>query len=324
MPLFEVGPDQLVPFRRVQAGPDLYEREIEELLWRNLDAFVGRPLFPVARQAQLGGGLIADVVAMDRIGRVHVIEVKRDVDRRQLAQCLEYAGWARNTNLDEIAGLFHDGADEFFAAWTEFTGTTAPLRIERPPQLVLVARDFDERTHSALAYLTENSLPVTVLRVTLYEDGDHRRFVDVDADHEPEIPFSDVAGEPAVAKAGRARFEIDGRRVQMSDLLDAGLLHAGDALTWDRTRIGQAYSAVVTDAGSIVLADGRTFASPSRAAAEAAEVPAYDGWYAWRTRGGQRLGDLRERLLAGDHVDSTNWSTSDADGQLPDDGERPS
>jgi len=41
MPLFEVGEDELVPFRRVHAGPELYQSHIEGLPWRNLDAFVG-------------------------------------------------------------------------------------------------------------------------------------------------------------------------------------------------------------------------------------------------------------------------------------------
>ena len=91
--MFEARDDELVPFRRVKAGPDLYEQEIEELLWHNLEAFVGEPLFPVARQAAVGGGLRPDIVALDSEGHVHVIEVKRHVDRSQLAQCLEYAGW---------------------------------------------------------------------------------------------------------------------------------------------------------------------------------------------------------------------------------------
>ena len=54
MPLFEIGDEELIPFRRVIAGPDLYEQEIEALLWSNLDAFVGIPLFPVARQPKIG------------------------------------------------------------------------------------------------------------------------------------------------------------------------------------------------------------------------------------------------------------------------------
>ena len=57
MPLFEIGNDELVPFRRVQAGEKVYEREIEELLWANLEAFVGVPLFPVARQPIVSGNL---------------------------------------------------------------------------------------------------------------------------------------------------------------------------------------------------------------------------------------------------------------------------
>ena len=84
MPLFEIGDEELIPFRRVIAGPELYEQEIEALLWSNLDAFVGIPLFPVARQPKIGVGLRPDIVAIDGDGHVQVIEVKRDVDRGQL------------------------------------------------------------------------------------------------------------------------------------------------------------------------------------------------------------------------------------------------
>ena len=83
MPLFEIGNDELVPFRRVQAGPELYEQEIEGLLWSNLEAFVGVPLFPVARQPTLSDGLRPDIVALDDGGHVHVVEVKRDIAVRR-------------------------------------------------------------------------------------------------------------------------------------------------------------------------------------------------------------------------------------------------
>lgn len=54
---------------------------------------------------------------------------------------------------------------------------------------------------------------------------------------------------------------------------------------------------MVTDNGAIRLPDGRAFASPSRAAMEAGNVPAYDGWYAWTVvRVGKRLNDLRHAL----------------------------
>jgi len=98
MPLFEIGDEELIPFRRVQAGPELYEAEIEELMWANLDQFVGEALFPLARQPVVAGGIRPDIVALDRNGHVYVIEIKRDIDRRQLAQCLEYAGWESSSH----------------------------------------------------------------------------------------------------------------------------------------------------------------------------------------------------------------------------------
>lgn len=126
---------------------------------------------------------------------------------------------------------------------------------------MLVARDFDGRSDAELSYLTENDLPITVLRVVVYEDQDERRFIDVGADHEIDLPVGDGAGRTAPT-----RYEIDGRRIAVSDLLDAGLLDPDTPVTWSRPRIGASYSAAVLGTGQIRLDHGRTFASPSRAA----------------------------------------------------------
>jgi len=53
MPLFELRDGHLRALRRLHPGPDLYEAEIEQLVWDDLEAFLGEPLFPVARQARL-------------------------------------------------------------------------------------------------------------------------------------------------------------------------------------------------------------------------------------------------------------------------------
>ena len=304
MPLFEARDDELVPFRRVKAGLDLYEKEIEELLWHNLEAFVGEPLFPVARQAAVGGGLRPDIVALDSEGHVHVIEVKRHVDRSQLAQCLEYAGWAHDVSLDDLAGMFHDGPEIFFSAWCEFTDTDAPRLVRRPPCLILAAGGFDSRTDAALGYLTESDLAIAVLRVTVYEDQEGRRFVDVDAEHEPEFASTDdplggqTSGSTQVGgRTTPTRYEIDGRRVLIRDLLDAELLEPDAMLIWNRPRSGVIYRATVLPGGAIRLADGREFSAPSRAADEAVGFGSFDGWRQWRVEDGRSLAGLRQQLL---------------------------
>lgn len=92
---------------------------------------------------------------------------------------------------------------------------------------------------------------------------------------------------------------LDGRRVQLLDLIDAGLLAAGDVLEFNRPRAGQTHTAVVTEEGRLRLEDGREFAAPSRAAVEAGEVRSIDGWLVWvHQRTGQPLAQLRHEVLA--------------------------
>lgn len=297
MTLFEIADEALVAFRTVRAGADLYEREIETLLWSNLEEFTGEPLFPVARQPKIGTGGRPDIVALDEAARVVVIEVKRDVDRGQLAQCLEYAGWARTTSLDELATLYHGGtAEDFFTAWQDFTESTTPVVVNPAPRLMLVARDFDARTRSALDFLQGYDLPITVIPVSMYEDAQGRRFVEVGSDYEPP-PVLTSQGAPSRTTPTHVLYR--GRRVTISDLLDHGLLVAGDELVWQRPRLGEVHTARVVENGTIELHDGGQFTSPSQAAQQAAQIPAYDGWHAWKvTRlDGTPIDDLRRQLI---------------------------
>lgn len=283
MALFEISEDGLVSFHPVRFGGDLYEREIEDLLWANLEEFTGEVLFPVGRQVAIPGGGKPDVVALDESARVVVIEIKREVDRRQLAQCLEYAGWAMKANLDQLARLYDGPEEAFFAAWQEFTQSTAPAVINPSPRLILVAHEFDARTRGAIDFLEAGNLPVRVVPVSMYEDDRGRRFVDVESDHE----------------APRASTGDSRPRATLGDLLEAGLLLAGDELVWHRKRKGEAHHARVMENGMLELEDGRRYATPSRAAVEAAGIPAYDGWIAWQVaRTGTSIGELRRELAA--------------------------
>lgn len=298
MPLFEIRAADLLPFRRLAGGADLYEKQIEALFWDNPETFAGEALFRVARQPPIAGGGRPDVLLLDRAGRVVVAEVKRDVDRAQLAQCLEYAGWGRTTNLDEMAKLYHRGHAQFFFEWQEFTRTTTPTSINRKPRLLLIARDFHDRTGSALRFLVENGVPVDLVRVSLYEDKGGRRLLDIENERE-EIP-----SEVAPVKDGTARVTdapIGGGRVTLADLIEAGLVKPGQRLTWVRPKIGATHEATILDNGAIQLHDGGTYSSPSRAALEAAGSGSYDGWEIWRLGGpeGPLLLDVRKRYLEG-------------------------
>ena len=112
---------------------------------------------------------------------------------------------------------------------------------------------------------------------------------------------TDSMGDGSAHGGSGAREEVvlESRGIRLTDLLEAGLTSSGDALVWARPKTGEIYYASVTDNGCVRLEDGRVYSGPSRAAAEVAGIPAYDGWRAWRVGGsdGELLDELRARLL---------------------------
>lgn len=106
-----------------------------------------------------------------------------------------------------------------------------------------------------------------------------------------------TVGDGEEESAGRAVYRFEGRRVLVSDLVDAGLLAAGTDLVFRRKRSGKVYPARVTADGRIELPDGQRFNSPSTAAAAATGRGPFDGWTSWAVDGGPLLDVLRQELL---------------------------
>ncbi|WP_329548256.1 hypothetical protein OG548_33640 [Streptomyces sp. NBC_01356] len=112
----------------------------------------------------------------------------------------------------------------------------------------------------------------------------------------------------------RSSYLLDGRRVTVSDLLNADLIKPGEALKFTRPRIGKTHDAKVTAAGGVEY-DSHEFKSPSSAAAAAAEIRACDGWHAWTVVStGVTLDGLRQNLLdqvAASPLEESNNSVTD-------------
>lgn len=304
MPIFDLSADGLVPIMRQAINSGVYEREIEDLLWNNIEEITGDNLFRLARQPYLPGGGRPDVLALDKTGRVVVIEVKRAVDRSQLAQALEYAGWARRSNLDELAGLYHGGANNFWDDWKEFTESETLVRVNTDSRLVLVARTFDSRTAEALGFLTTHGVPIQLLRVSFYIDEVARRFLNVELESEPEASPVRLPAASEDAEDHLPANQLDFREISLVQV--SRTLTCPVDLVWTRPRKGDQFAAVLGADGRITLSDGRVFVSPSGAAMAAAEVVSYDGWYAWRLPDGRSLNDLRHSIADASTLDSSD------------------
>jgi hypothetical protein len=283
--------------RSVQPGPELYEKEVEQLVWDNLESFYGGDLFPLARQPIINRSSRPDVVALDAEGSVVVFEVKRDIDRGQLAQCLEYAGWARRTNLDELSSLYHGGRAAFFADWQTFTGTATPVVVQTSPILVLVAQEFDKRTSDALGFLDDYNVPVYKVPTAVYEDGEKHRVYLIQSDFDDAIVTASTAAAPAPRQAFVYRYK--GRRLLVTDLIDAGFLRDGEPIEFRRVRDGSLYRATLKGNGHVVASDGAVHESLSSAAASMCGLKAMPGWDVWSApeRQGKRIAEIRAEFL---------------------------
>lgn len=288
----------LVAFTKYSASEGLYESEVEDLLWENLDDLLGTPLFKIARQAHLPHGGKPDIVALDSAGRPVIVEVKRDMDRSQLAQALEYAGWARSSNLQEIAALYSSGLEQFWSDWLEFTGTEQPVSIVAAPRMVLAAASFHDRTQSALDFLRENGLPLMVLTIGMYRDAEGNKFLDVDREG-----MLNSTQRTVVPTEGAGDVQAPARRsfgVSVADLLSAGLLREGEILSWHRPRTNRTHQVTVERDGRLRLPTGQIASSLSGAASAVAGGGSFPGWECWRSESGRLLYDLRGELTAGD------------------------
>ncbi|MBE1500792.1 CBS domain-containing protein [Amycolatopsis lexingtonensis] len=109
---------------------------------------------------------------------------------------------------------------------------------------------------------------------------------------------------------------IGGRRVMVSDLLEAGLIQAGAKLRFSRKRIGATFEATVTDQGRIRLEPtGEEFRSPSRAAMVAAGMRAVDGWRAWVLVDEDRLLDTVRQEFLDRAISAAHRRSEDTDRQ---------
>lgn len=217
-----------------------------------------------------------------------MIEIKRDVEKAPLAQCLEYAGWARTTNLQELAGLYkvgsgHEGAAAFFMDWQEFTATSTPVTIVSPPRLILVAGGFRDRTRAALELLRERGLPVSLITLSIYKDAESQQIINVDRDH---------VGQPGTS--GKTV------KVKVADLLGAGLIQPNEKVEFIRLKKREFHFATVLPSGVLQLESGELAATPTRAATLATNGGSFDGWLVWHVPrlDGATLDEMRQQYLA--------------------------
>lgn len=163
-------------FRRLDtprlADASILERaDLQEYIANSPEEFfaeLGEPLFILAKEVQPSDAVQdrVDLLAVDKQGRVAVIELKRGSHKLQMLQAIAYAGMISKWSSDEIIllpGIRMDDLTDFLEVETD--------EINRTQRLILIAEDFDFEILAGAEWLYEQfQVDVLCAKVALAVD----------------------------------------------------------------------------------------------------------------------------------------------------------
>ncbi|WP_197050601.1 endonuclease NucS domain-containing protein [Methanobacterium sp. SMA-27] len=115
-----------------------------------------------------------DILAVDKKGKIVVIELKRDVaDRFVDLQAIHYASYCSNLNLEQVVDMMAEYKDEskedMESELKEFISNEDFEDFDNQPRIMLVANDFREETLAAVLWLRGNDIDLTCIKLEPYK-----------------------------------------------------------------------------------------------------------------------------------------------------------
>jgi hypothetical protein len=133
-------------------------------------------LLVIARS--VAGKAMADILALDALGRLVIFEIKRDwSDRTTVGQLLEYAARLRTTSFDELQGYArrykHDDTYDLYAAYQGFAEGSKLQKEElgRAHRVFIVAPESDAALRSIVDWLKSSKVPIEFVPFAVYADA---------------------------------------------------------------------------------------------------------------------------------------------------------
>jgi len=230
-------------------GMDLEER-LEDILVSDI-SIASPDWMIVARQVLTPWGKRVDLLALDRDGRLVVLELKRNkTEREVVAQVLDYGSWARHLRSDDIARMFNDyqkamrpegPVPSLNAEFCRVFGVRQmPDELNEEHELVIVGASFDPATERIVNYLAEeHAVAINAVFFRIFRDGE-REYLTRAWLREPDdatAPRGGTAGS-VVSPSGSARTPVSNPKTDWNGEYYVSFGH-GDQRHWeDAVRYG--------------------------------------------------------------------------------------
>lgn len=191
-----------------------------------------------------------DVLALDRAGKLVVIELKRDrADRTTDLQALKYASFCSTLTAEDIQQLyreFHSGRteddltpEEVGNRFANFIDTDEPIttgdsglaefELDDKPRVMLAAGDFGTEITSPVLWLRqEYGLDISCVRITAYErDGEYL------VQGQQIIPVPEAEEYMTKRREKEEKQQSSQRQSTLTVLRDRGVLQEGDEVLFN-------------------------------------------------------------------------------------------
>ena len=163
-------------------GLDL-EARLEDIL--DGDITIANPGWMViGRQVDTGFGSRIDLLAIDAVGNLVLLELKRDQTPREvIAQVLEYGAWLVKLRAEDLLSIFQRYLERFHperaaesldqAFCRRFGAKELPEDLNQAHELVVVASQFDATSERIVEYLAEeHEVAINAIFFRVFKDGD--------------------------------------------------------------------------------------------------------------------------------------------------------
>jgi hypothetical protein len=143
----------------------------------------------IGREVDTGFNSRADLLAIDSVGNLVVIELKRDQTPREVvAQVLEYGAWVRDLRPEQLPDIFRKyveryhperGQESFDQAFCKrFSFKEMPEDLNQTHELVVVASQFDATSERIVNYLADvHEVAINAIFFRVFKDGDREYLV---------------------------------------------------------------------------------------------------------------------------------------------------
>ena len=157
------------------------ENRLENLL--DQDISIASPNWMIiGRQVCTDFGKFIDLLALDRDGKLIVIELKREKTPREVvAQLLDYGSWVKELEDEDIAYIFENYLKKYHTEQTDISLDDAfcqkfqvkemPENLNDLHELVVVAAALDDSTERIISYLAnEFGVPINSIFFRVFKD----------------------------------------------------------------------------------------------------------------------------------------------------------